>query len=118
MPELLMSVAAGAGGGILVVVGERFLFSAPSAFYGLKKSLRFYLQNFREWRGERVISCSVCWCPEPQSVQNPELLPEGWDRAPPNTSWLRCTDCGHVWGVRAIITRFFTRFFPVEDDDG
>jgi hypothetical protein len=116
MPDLLVSVTAGAGGGILVVLGERFLFSAPSAWHGVKKSFRFYRQKYQEARGHYVISCPRCWRPDPDLVGNPALLPEGWEDAPRGVKWLRCSDCKHVWGIQEVVTWIG----PAEDreDDG
>lgn len=112
MEELWISLAAGAGGGSVVVVGERFLFSAPSAWHGVKKSLRFYREQYWDWRGKSVVSCPVCWCPDPNGVQDPRLLPEGWQDPPRGVKWLRCRDCSHVWGIQEVVTGFF----PVDDE--
>lgn len=115
MPDLLVSTIAGAVGGILVVLGKQFLLSAPSAWHGLKKSFRFYHEQFQSWRGRYIVSCPVCWKPDPDRVGDPRLLPDGWEDAPQGVKWLRCSDCGHVWGTQAVITWIG----PVEDgEDG
>lgn len=99
-------VVGGALAGILLMLGERFLFSGPEAWHGVKRSFRFYRQRWWSRKGRHVTHCPNCLRPQPDAVVDPDVLPEGWEDAPGDVHWLRCPECQHVWGIRAVITKF------------
>jgi len=106
MDGLLVSVLAGAVGGILVTLGERFLFAGPEAVRGVKRSFRFYWQQYGVGKGRRGIRCPVCLRAKPDRVVDLSVLPEGWENAPADIAWFRCPECTEVWGLRTVITAF------------
>lgn len=106
MDGFWVAVVSGALGGMLFTLGERFLFSGPEAWYGVKRSFRFYRQRYWGYKGRDVIHCPNCLRPNPDSVVDAAVLPDGWEDAPEGVHWLRCPDCQHVWGVQSVITAF------------
>ena len=108
MNSLLLNAAAGAItgalSGLLVVLGQAFILDAPEASFRTKRSLRYYIQRFRELRGQSRNVCPKCWRANPDPLKNPELLPTGWEDWPQDTAWRRCPECKHAWGVRNVIT--------------
>src|SRR2546426_12465515 len=99
-------VVGGALAGILLMLGERFLFSAPEAWLGVKRSFRFYRQRWWARKGRNVIHCPHCLRPHPDSVVDEAVLPDGWDDAPEGVHWLRCPEGAYVWGLQTVITAF------------
>jgi hypothetical protein len=58
--DLLLSVAAGAVGGLLVVLGQRFLFSAEESWTRAGRSRRFLLHKLQEALGRAKVRCPEC----------------------------------------------------------
>jgi hypothetical protein len=96
----------GVVGATLAILGQRLLFTGPETVHSIKRSLRFFRQQYWGWRGRRVLHCPKCFHPEPDSVVDATVLPDGWEDAPEGTVWLRCPECQHMWGVRSVITKF------------
>ena len=110
MNGLWVSVLAGGlsgfFGGVLVLFAERFVFTAPEAVHGLKRSVRFYRQLYWKSKGRRITACPRCLHAQPESVVDPAVLPDGWENAPSDVAWLQCPDCKEVWGLQPVITSF------------
>lgn len=101
MADLLVSAAAGAAGGVLVIVAERLLFSAEESWTQAQRSWTFVLDRIRERLGRPTPRCPECLATEPECVdfevdpvQNPttgEIV-----NGIPGLVYL-CHQCGHTW---------------------
>ena len=70
-------IVGGALAGIFLLLGERFLFSGSEAWFGVKRSFRFYRQQYLQSKGRDEIHCPHCLRADPDSVVDSRVLPDG-----------------------------------------